>query len=89
MRDDQTISNGWKEIKKASKTKRDSKYQQSEMQSIFWHKAVTKRSGRSAKKETIAFKKTYIYICVRVHVCAYEYFLFADKVSFFRHFSLT
>lgn len=53
MRDDQTISNGWKEIKKASKSKRDSEYQQSEMQSIFWDKAVTKRSGRSAKKETI------------------------------------
>lgn len=69
MRDDQTISNGWKEIKKASKSKRDSKYQQSEMQSIFWHKAVTKRSGRSAKKETIKFKKTYIYMCACACVC--------------------
>lgn len=80
MRDDQTISNGWKEIKKASKSKRDSKYQQSEMQSIFWHKAVTKRSGRSAKRRQLHLKKL---------VYAYEYFLFADKVSFFRHFSLT
>lgn len=86
MRDDQTISNGWKEIKKASKSKRDSKYQQSEMQSIFWHKAVTKRSGRSAKRRQLHLKKL---TCVRVHVYAYEYFLFADKVSFFRHFSLT
>lgn len=69
MRDDQTISNGWKEIKKASKSKRDSKYQQSEMQSIFWHKAVTKRSGRSAKKETIKFKKNlHIYVCMCMHM---------------------